>query len=716
MLNYLKQKIQDIKIEQREKQLEVDLLYYKDRYARWIEQNEGKAAESICKVQAADDSRSVVEGNATETSTAGVSRFTTVSFCDMEGRYPFQKWESEFILIADMDVGTLSKYACTWLEQYFDAYPEVDLVYADEDYQCGERRIAPWMKPCFSPDTLMAFQYLGHAFAVRRKAYEQIEWLAQGSADVRIYDFLLKCAEQNGKIAHLPEVLFHNRITKEELIAYEKLECDAYDIENPKEVTADENRPWHDRLYGDQARFDQIRMEAAGRSGYPAKIDVDQKGIRQLLYEIKPEADGELPLVSIVIPSKDNVEVLERCLVSIKRHAGYERYEILVVDNGSSGAARTKLMNLAERLQFRYFYQPMEFNFSVMVNYGVSQAHGSYVLLLNDDCEVLQDDWLVRMLGQAQLPHVGAVGAKLLYPDSDLIQHTGVTNLAVGPAHKLQQKSDRYSYYYGRNRMNYDYIGVTAACLLVSKAIYNQVGCFDEKIKVAFNDVDFCFALIKAGLYNVMRCDVVLYHYESLSRGNDLLSEEKMKRMLSERDKLYEKHPEFWGKDEYGSLNLLGNANDYIINYHYDYEKEDYFTQIRAIHPEIQPEWYNDSVFVTMEQCKRTQTLELRKVIEIYHISGWAYVLNQNNCRYEMSLLLEEEQTHTWYHLEVSRHWRPDVVQILPEQKNVDMAGFLARIRENELPGGSYRVYVFMKDMCSRQKLLKDTGEVLRAE
>ncbi len=699
MLDYVKKKIQDIKIEQCAKKHEELLPFFQDRYARWIEVHESAYAAGAVTAEFGE-----------------TEKMKVVSYDEIGSGYPLQRWKSEIVVFADVRAGSLDERALSLMECYFDEHKEADLIYADEDYQCGSRRIAPWMKPCFSPDTLMSFQYFGHFFALRRQKYENVEWTQQADSDVRIYDFLLKCAQDGGSIVHLPEVLYHNRITAEELAAYERLEKDAYDRDHPRKITADENMPWHQRLSVNQERFDKIRLDAAKRWGYPARIEPDAAGVRQLLYEIKPERSGKLPLVSIVIPSKDNVDVLERCLSSIRAHSAYTEYEILVVDNGSSGAARTRLMNLAERLTFHYFYQPMEFNFSAMVNYGVSQAAGSYILLLNDDCEVLQDDWLIRMLGQAQLPHVGAVGAKLLYPQSDLIQHTGVTNLAVGPAHKLQEKTDSFSYYYGRNRMNYNYIGVTAACLLVSKEIYNRAGGFDENIRVAFNDVDFCFTLVQQGLYHVIRSDVILYHYESLSRGNDLLSEEKRKRMMSERDRLYEKHPDFLGRDPFYSPNLLGNAVDYIVNYHFDYEKEDYVTDVRQIQPEIQPEWYNDSVFVTVEHCCKVEALELRDQESTYNISGWAYVLNQDNCRYEMSLLLYEEGSGIWLEAEVSRYWRPDVEQILPDQRHVELSGFLARIRQSELSKGSYQVYVFMKDLCSRQKLLKNTGEVLTAE
>ena len=185
-------------------------------------------------------------------------------------------------------------------------------------------------------------------------------------------------------------------------------------------------------------------------------------------------------MVSIVIPSKDNPGVLSTCIHSILEASTYRNFEIIVIDNGSSikNKERIHLMlsQMQEECRFRYIYEPMEFNFSAMCNKGAALAKGDYILLLNDDIEIIQEDWLDKMLEKAMLPHVGAVGVKLLYPGSHTIQHAGITNIRLGPAHKLQFRDDRTDYYFLRNRLSFDVLGVTGACLMVKKNVYEAAG------------------------------------------------------------------------------------------------------------------------------------------------------------------------------------------------------------------------------------------------
>lgn len=695
MLDGLKKKIQNSKLEKCIQKQNEEVALQKDRYARWVE------------AKAQEKKKKAVEG--ADCPTANMAR---VDYEETSGGFSFAGYADELLLFVDGKAGEADADAEMSIAWFFAQNPETDLVYADEDYAFGTERMAPWMKPDFSPDTLLSFQYIGHLFAVRRSAFEQVEWKKDSNYEVQIYDFLLKAGKPGARVGHIPEVLFHNRITAKEYEAYRKLEQDSYALENPKEITADDHLPWKN-CFADQDKFDEIRMEAAKRLGYKARIERDRFGVRHLLYEIPAKESGKKPMVSIVIPSKDNPEVLERCLRSIYEKTGYDNYEVIVVDNGSAGSVRAKLMILEKELGFAYYYKPMDFNFSVMVNYGVNQARGEYVLLLNDDCEVLDGEWLTRMLGQAQLPHVGAVGAKLLYPNSDLIQHAGVTNLAVGPAHKLQQFRDSVSFYYGRNRMVYDYIGVTAACILVSKKIYLEVGGFDENIRVAFNDVDFCFKLIEAGYYNVQRNDVILYHYESLSRGDDLKSDEKTLRMLAERDKLYDNHPNFWGKDPFYSVNLLGMAVDYIVNFRFEHEKENRMSKVVPFTETIPAEWYNDTPYITIEHCMVEKQLEKREDEYACVVCGWGYVLDQDNARYDLRMILERESDNKRLETEVVRYWRPDVPKILPEQKHVELSGFITRITKGDMEPGNYRIFLLYQDKCSRQRLYKDSGSVL---
>lgn len=730
MLQQIKATVKNIKIKQCYKEFETEVKRQSDRYACWIAREEDKRAEKAAP-QISGDIDSENNSDTDNEKNNGLSVEGTLSaavlpFQKIDGTNPFDGLREDLVVVVDEASGSLNERALSRIKELFAAHADWDFIYADEDYRVGKKRVAPWMKPDWSPDTLLSFNYIGHFFALRKSRFINIPWLTEGEPALKVYDFLLKCAEEDAQIVHVPEVLFHNRINQAELSAYFRLDQDI-----PQIMTADEQMPWKDRLIwlaeqSDVQGFCRVREKAMERRGFPGKVQADEKGILQPIYEIAPDAKGNLPFVSIIIPSKDNADILERCIRSLRTHSAYPSYEILIVDNGSSGAVRTHLMILERELHFRYIYRPMEFNFSAMINLGAKEAKGEYLLFLNDDCEVLQDDWLMRMLGQARLPHAGAVGAKLLYPFSDSIQHAGVTNMPVGPAHKLQKASDESSYYYGRNRFAYNCAGVTAACMLIKKEKFDQAGGFDESLKVAYNDVDFCFTLSEMGYYHTIRNDVILYHHESLSRGDDLLSEKKRGRLREERRQLYEKHPAMEGQDPFYSPNLLGNAVDYLVNYRYDYELEDCFTKLLPPPSEIPEEWYNDSIMATVEHCGmprfRESLKEYAKGEETCLIEGWAYVLEQDNCRYDMSLLLaplkedEESEVRFAYEAEVMRRYRPDVVRILPEQTHVELSGFVTRWQLSQIKPGSYRIYLFFKDKCSRQRLIKDTGVVLRTE
>ena len=182
------------------------------------------------------------------------------------------------------------------------------------------------------------------------------------------------------------------------------------------------------------------------------------------------------PEGSIIIPTKDHPIILFDCIHSVLESGNYRDFEIIVVDNGSNEQNRARIERMRDMLnedfRFVYHYEPMEFNFSKMCNLGVSLATGDYILLLNDDIEITQDNWLEKLMEKAVLPHVGAVGAKLIYPGTEIIQHAGITNIHLGPAHKLQFRSDALEFYFGRNRMAMDVLGVTGACLLVKKKAF----------------------------------------------------------------------------------------------------------------------------------------------------------------------------------------------------------------------------------------------------
>ncbi|MCR4990939.1 MAG: glycosyltransferase, partial [Lachnospiraceae bacterium] len=356
-------------------------------------------------------------------------------------------------------------------------------------------------------------------------------------------------------------------------------------------------------------------------------------------------------------------------------------------------------------------------NFSYMCNLGASYAHGDYLLFLNDDMEIIEADWLEKMLEKASLPYAGAVGAKLLYPDSDIIQHAGITNLRIGPAHKLQFLSDKEDHYYGRNRYVHDMMAVTGACLLVKRAVFDKAGGFDEELKVAFNDVDLCYTIYEKGYYNIQRNDVRLYHHESLSRGNDSDSDEKMKRMNDEKDRLYAKHQHLYGVDPFYNINLTTDMweYEYAPKYHYEVNLNRPWARVIDITDTIKKAREDGCVRVGMECAMdiykwkhgvgREASGDVSKEDLGYYLQGYTFVTGSNNACFERTLMLENTESGQIFGVEVSYEYRPDIAGNVPDQLNVDLAGYTAKLRADSVPEGHYRFGMYMKDKTSSLRL-----------
>lgn len=590
----------------------------------------------------------------------------------------------------------------------FTPASEVGLVYGDEDMADKNTgaRYGAWFKPDYSPDTLLSFFYFGSVLFLKGNLVKEafrgfMPSEKEGSDRQYLYDFILFYTEfleeKKRKIIHVPQVLFHGR-------------GDCYEPEDSKKPEAVNE----DAYWGYEPEYDACRLAAIKRRGSMAQMKEFVCGDRVYhipVYNVcKKDENASVPGVSVVIPSKDNPKVLEVCIRSLYEKTDYPDFEVIVVDNGSNGANRARLSDLKAEYGFTYIYRPMDFNFSKMCNVGADASAKEFILLLNDDMEILQPDWMRVMVGQAMVEGVGAVGAKLLYPDSDLIQHAGITNLWVGPAHKLLKEHDDRDYYYGRNVLPYDMIGVTAACLLVSRKKYREAGNFCEGIAVSYNDVDFCFSLYDLGYRNVIRNDVVLYHHESLSRGDDAMSDEKWERLLREKDFVYNRHPELKGKDPYYNPNLAGFKHKYFCSWLYPYEQRKQYNELKDFKQNILPEWHNECLVITLEHVRLERKLDLDEERDVYWLEGWAYVLNMDNSRYKRKLLLIDKDEKI-YELSLYDRYRQDVVDILPEQTNVGISGFSCRIKKEDLQPGEYRVALLYGDCCSRQKLYRECGE-----
>ena len=409
-----------------------------------------------------------------------------------------------------------------------------DFLYSDEDKLDEQGRfVQPHFKPDWSPDTMMSTMFTGHLSAVRKSLFKRLGGLRSEVNGCQDWDFVLRLAEITDKINHIPKVLYHWRIIPQSIAA---------DIAAKPYVLAASQK---------------VRADALARRALQGTVETVREAAGYFRVNYHPKGE---PLVSIIIPTRDNPKVLARCVDSIERRSSYRRYEIIVLDNGSQKPATLELLAGYEaQARARVIRHDQPFNFSELNNLGANAAQGELLLFLNDDTEVISADGLQRMAGFAQLAHVGAVGAKLLYPNGK-VQHNGVLNLADGPGHALLNSASESPGYFMRNLLDYNWLAVTGACLMVSAEKFRAVGGFDENFPVGYNDVDLCFRLVDAGLYNVVCSAVQLTHYESQTRGLDHLDAAKRKRLQDELRRLYTKHPRYFQHDPFHNPNLHPNG------------------------------------------------------------------------------------------------------------------------------------------------------------
>ena len=360
------------------------------------------------------------------------------------------------------------------------------LVYSDHDHVDGRgERSRPHLKPGWSPDLILSHDYLSDLAVYRKRLVEEVGGFREGLDGHHGHHLALRLAEQTDEILHVPYVLYHQRTPEDSRL-----------------------RPGVSR---------KVVREALERRGLAASVE---DGFLPDRLRVKFEVMGR-PRVSILVPTRDNVSTLKTCLGSIERLTDYEDYEILIVDNES---ADPETLDYLSSTSHRVISFQEPFNYSRINNFAVSQADGEYVLLLNDDTEVTDGTWLEEMLGHAQRPEVGAVGAKLLYPN-DTIQHAGVI-LGVGnpwgpgvAVHAHQFFPDGPGYAGGVETIA-NFSAVTAACMLLRRSVFEEVGGLDEEnLKVAFNDVDLCLRIRERGYRIVYTPHARLYHHESASRG-----------------------------------------------------------------------------------------------------------------------------------------------------------------------------------------------------
>lgn len=371
----------------------------------------------------------------------------------------------------------------------------IDVFYSDEDKtdEYAAHYFYPHFKSDFNIDLLHANNYMCHFLAVRKSLVDTVGGLNEKFDGAQDYDFVLRLTENTKKIYHCPRILYHWRCSNQSTAANQGNKM--YAIHAGKAAL--------------NAHYKRIGWNARAQEG---AVD----GWYQTKFTLKEE-----PLVSILIPNKDHTDDLDVCLNSFFERADYQNYEFIIIENNSvlpeTFAYYEKIEK--EHDNVKVVYWEAGFNYSAINNFGFKFAKGDYIMLLNNDVELITPDIFQSMLGFCMRPEVGIVGAKLLYNDHT-VQHAGVLVGAGGLAdHVFKGIHEDDPGYMGRAISSQDVSAVTAACLLVKRSVYEEVGGLEEEFQVAFNDVDFCLKVRKAGYLIVYDADVKLFHYESKSRG-----------------------------------------------------------------------------------------------------------------------------------------------------------------------------------------------------
>lgn len=380
--------------------------------------------------------------------------------------------------------------------------------------------------------------------------------------------------------------------------------------------------------------------------------------------------------ISIIIPSKNNFQTLNRCIKSIKEKSKYKNYEIIVVDNGSCDEVKT----MSEKIADKYIYEKMEFNFSKMCNKGAEAANGSFLLFLNDDTEVISEDWLEIMLGYAENEQTGAVGCKLIYPGSNTIQHCGIVNIQNGPIHCFAGMKDS-SLYFGRDKYSYNYSAVTGACLIIERKKFKG---FDESLPAAYNDVDLCLCLIEKGYYNVSVNSVKLYHHESMSRGDDRKNKEQLLKLYKDREKLNNKHGLLCYKDKFYNRNLTQHRADFSI------ENTDYINRGKFAKVVLNPERYFSN--------KIKYKIEYIASGDITTIGGYAYIEGQGSKIFVLVMTRSDVAVPIQAEVEI----REDIPVTIGA--NNCLSGFRANIDTSLFEKGEYQLGLMLVNKLTGKK------------
>lgn len=630
--------------------------------------------------------------------------------------------DGDFLVFSDCD-DVLSPHALYELAVKLNKNPELDFIYSDEDKltEDGSRRHMPFFKPDWSPDTFWSIMYTNHISAFRKSVVDETGPLRTEFNGAQDYDFLLRFMEhsKNSRVGHISKVLYHWRERPESIASSPKAKD--YALEAMRKLKEEGLK----------------RRGIAGRTEY-----IPDMFQYRVVYDRRP---GDR--VSIIIVTNGDTKAVRRCISSIESCTGKNDYELILVERGSrtetgshsdhgnqsdgenlSGTEMQagfpdSIAGLAEEKEAVYLSLADNTGYFAACNAGAAKAKYDILLFLQDDIEVMMPGWLDRMAGHAIQDHTGAVGAKLLYPESLQIQHDGLVGLSSGPAHILSGKEDGVIYYFGRNRAEYNWLAVSGSCLMVEKRKFSRAGGFCRELPDTYGDVDLCMRLAESGLYNVVRNDVVHLHYEpdpketekkgkkakaaeGRNEKENVASPDAMRmgtipvgsvsraECKAEKEILFRRHPAFRAKDPWYSANLADDSLAFDLRIG---DNDSYCHRLARADRYFSRE---SDFMVTLDELSLTDTLAVR---------GWftTFAGKRDNDRRAVFVVKREDSSDIAGNAGKSRKARKDIKEAAFSTErtfrfDIDAAlgngcvrtGFRTRIPEEDLKGmsGIYRV------------------------
>jgi GT2 family glycosyltransferase len=447
----------------------------------------------------------------------------------------------EFVAQLDHD-DLLAPHALHRVVELLNVRRDADVIYSDEDkIDLGHLRSQPFFKPDWSPDTFRTKMYTCHFGVYRRALVEAVGGFRSQFDGAEDYDLVLRLTERTDRIFHIPDILYSWRM-------------------HPLS-TASGSRDVKTYAYESGVRAVADALRRCGEPGEVSRVP-GCLGFYRVRYDLlKPGP------VTLVVPTRDSPRLLDRCLLSIFERTVYPDFEVVVLDNGGEDAAARSVIEKwlqREPRRFRAIRSDAPFNHSALVNAGARASGGDYLVLLNDDTEVIAPEWLEELARQAQRPGIGAVGAQLLYRDGG-VQHAGIVVGVMGGAGHVERNTWSYHPgYFGRVNTTNNVLAVTGACLMCRRGVFESVGGFDEAFDSAYNDVDFCLRLHRLGLRNIYVPEAKLYHLESASFRR-LPQAERDARVRRGAELMRERWPQYLRSDPYYSPHLTRSNENFTI-------------------------------------------------------------------------------------------------------------------------------------------------------